>query len=497
MIRPATQSFNNAGRSVLNAGQPQTTTAREPARILVVDDHATARQSVVEILSAAGHQVLACGSAVEALGQLSTQSVDLIFTDMMMPGMDGLEFIQALVNRRIDSQVVMFTAHASVATAVQAMRLGAFDYIEKPFSVEQLENTARRALDQGRALGRRSCIPSREDLIPEMIGQSLAMQQLRQLIQQTAPTDETVLITGESGTGKELVARAIHALSPRGTQPWVGLNCPALSPQLMESELFGHEKGAFTNADAHRVGRFELAEGGTILLDEVSEIELDLQAKLLRVLQERQFERVGSSVSRSLNVRVIASTNRDLHQEIRAGRFREDLFYRLAVIPIQVPPLRRRAEDIPVLAGHFLQKAAQRMGRPTPELTVPATELLGHYHWPGNVRELENVMTRVAVLGHSQEIQVSDLRPWLIESEHQSDAIPAGLSPPTLPVPVGVSLQDMERQLIEATLERFQGHRQKSASALGIGVRTLANKLRQYGYAPRENAYINRESRVA
>lgn len=467
------------------------------ARVMVVDDHASARASVAEILSAIGFEVLAIGSAAEALQCLATETVDLILTDMMMPGMDGLEFMHQLVSRRIDAQVVMFTAHASVSTAVQAMRLGAFDYIEKPFTVDQLEATVRRALQQSRALGRSPGLPGGGAEGPEMIGASPAMQRLRELIRQAAPTDETVLIMGESGTGKELVARAIHAGSGRRDRPWVGLNCPALSPQLMESELFGHEKGAFTNADSPRVGRFELADGGTILLDEVTEIELELQAKLLRVLQERQYERVGSSVSRRIDVRIVASTNRDLQQEVKAGRFREDLFYRLAVIPIQVPPLRRRLEDVPILATYFSQRAAERVGRQPQALTDSAVDLLQHYHWPGNVRELENVMTRIAVLGVGDEVAADQLRPWLLESPQQAAEIADGLSPMPPEIPIGVSLQAMERQMIEATLEHFQGHRQKSAAALGIGVRTLANKLREYGYAPRERAYINRETRVA
>jgi len=479
-------------RGQLSAGDPA-----NGGRVLVVDDHASARASVAEILSAIGFEVLTSGSAAEALQCLSDQSVDLILTDLMMPGMDGLEFMHQLVSRRIDAQVVMLTAHASVSTAVQAMRLGAFDYIEKPFTVDQLEETVRRALQQVRALGWNRVVPDSDAAGPEMIGASPAMQRLRELIRQAAPTDETVLIMGESGTGKELVARAIHAGSGRHDRPWVGLNCPALSPQLMESELFGHEKGAFTNADSPRVGRFELADGGTILLDEVTEIELELQAKLLRVLQERQYERVGSSVSRRIDVRIVASTNRDLQQQVKAGRFREDLFYRLAVIPIQVPPLRRRLEDVPILATYFLQRAAARVGRQPQALADAALDLLQHYHWPGNVRELENVMTRIAVLGVGDEVTTDQLQPWLLESPQPIERIVSGPTLPPHDLPIGVSLQAMERQMIEATLEHFQGHRQKSAEALGIGVRTLANKLREYGYAPRERAYINRETRVS
>jgi transcriptional regulator with GAF, ATPase, and Fis domain len=272
----------------------------------------------------------------------------------------------------------------------------------------------------------------------------------------------------------------------------VSLNCPALSPQLMESELFGHEQGAFTSADSPRVGRFELADGGTILLDEVSEIDLPLQAKLLRVLQEKSFERVGSSETRRVDVRVLASTNRDLRGEVAAGRFREDLYFRLAVVPLHVAPLRQRREDVAALCEHFLHQAALRMNRAPRVLGPSACELLANYHWPGNVRELENLMTRASVLGVGETVAADELRCWLIDAEgaggvsHEaeqpsSDAVPQGL-------PAGASLHDMERALIESTLEQFEGHRAKTAEALGIGVRTLCNKLRSYGYAPRAKA---------
>ncbi len=466
-------------------------------RILVVDDHASARQSVADILTAMGHGVVAKSSAVEALAYLECNTVDLICTDLMMPGMDGLEFIQAITKRRIDSQIVMFTAHATIDTAVQAMRLGAFDYIEKPFDIDQLEDVAGRALRHGQLIDRRSSVPTGDNRFPVMIGKSSSMLQLQQRIAQAAPTDETILVSGESGTGKELVAKAIHGQSLRSANPWVGLNCPALSAQLMESELFGHEKGAFTSADAPRVGRFELAEGGTILLDEVTEIDLGLQAKLLRVLQERTFERVGSSQTRPLNVRVVASTNRDLHKEVKEGRFREDLYFRLAVIPIQVPPLRRRKEDVPMLADHFLAMACQRIQRDQVSVSSCAHQMLVDYHWPGNVRELENLMTRVAVLQSGSGIYADDLRPWLIDPVVQYAENVECFSPQTPSIPVGVSLQEMERKMVEAALDQFQGHREKTAQALGIGVRTLTNKLRAYGYAPREKSFLTKELRAA
>jgi len=462
-------------------------------RVLVVDDNARARQSMVEVLTAAGHEVSSAASAVEALKLAQCRDCDLIITDLQMPGMDGLAFIRTLAERRSEAQIVMVTAFASVASAVEAMRHGAFDYIEKPFDVEQLESLVARALRHGAKVGRRSSVPA---AAPHwagiMVGNSPAMQGLRQRIAQAAPTDETVLITGESGTGKELVARCLHAASRRCGRALVGLNCPALSPQLMESELFGHERGAFTSADAPRVGRFELAEGGTILLDEVTEIALPLQAKLLRVLQERTYERVGASQSRRADVRVVASTNRDLAAEVAAGRFRQDLFYRLAVVPIAVPPLRQRLDDVPLLAGHFSQAVAGRLGRAPCELSDSALDLIANYHWPGNVRELENLLTRASVLCAGGRVTADDLRPWLIDPAGDGSR-PHELTPAESPGPktvaAGMKLQDMERRMIEATLEHFAGHRAKAAEALGIGIRTLTNKLRQYGYAPRARSF--------
>jgi DNA-binding NtrC family response regulator len=446
-------------------------------RVLVVDDHASAREAMTDILRRAGHEVQDASSAREALRRLENELYDVVLTDLQMPGMDGLEFLHTLAERGDETQVAMITAHASVSTAVEAMRRGAFDYLEKPFNVEQLEQLIARALrDAG---GPRGAADRRvrPDVAPAMIGNSPVMRQLRERISQIAPTGETVLILGESGTGKELVARAIHAASRRAAKAFVGVNCPALSPTLMESELFGHVRGAFTTADAPRVGRFELADGGTLFLDEVTELEPPLQAKLLRVLQERAFERVGESQTRQIDVRVLAASNREFQAEIAAKRFREDLYFRLAVVPLRTPPLRDRKEDIPELITHFFQRTAERLGQLPRELSPGAVELLLEYGWPGNVRELENLATRASILANNLTVEADDLRPWLIGSV--GPAAETALS-------VGISLQEMERRLIEATLDRYEGHRGKTAKALGIGVRTLANKLRSYGYAPRE-----------
>jgi DNA-binding NtrC family response regulator len=454
--------------------------------IWVVDDHPAARASMVEILQRSGYVVRDFPSPLEALKQLDHESPELILTDLQMPGMNGLEFTRALQQQGCDAQIVMVTAYASVSTAVEAMRSGAFDYIEKPFEVEQLEEIVLRALRHGVHVGKRSAVPSELESSVALIGSSVVMQLLRTKIQQIGATAETVLISGESGTGKELVAQAIHAASSRAKQAMVSVNCPALSPQLMESELFGHERGAFTSADAPRIGRFELAEGGTIFLDEVTELELPLQAKLLRVLQEREFERVGTSRSQSVNVRVLAATNRDILAEAQAGRFRHDLYYRLAVLPIHVPPLRERATDVPELAQHFLHRVASRMGKAPAELGNSALAMLCEYHWPGNVRELENLITRASVLATQRVITADELRPWLEErptSQETQTPTPYVAGNPAM------RLEEMERQLIETTLERFAGHREKTAKALGIGVRTLTNKMRQYGYSPRAKVF--------
>jgi len=438
------------------------------------------------VLSAAGHEVVSSASAIEALKIVERGAFEVIITDLQMPGMDGLAFIRTLAERKNEAQVVMVTAFASVTSAVEAMRYGAFDYIEKPFDVEQLEELIARAMRHGEKVGRRSTMSQPPAWEGMMVGNSPAMRLLRQRIVQAAPTDETILISGESGTGKELVARCLHAASARAERALVGLNCPALSPQLMESELFGHERGAFTSADAPRVGRFELAEGGTILLDEITEIDPGLQAKLLRVLQERSFERVGSSESRRANVRVVATTNRDLRAEVAAGRFRQDLYYRLNVVPIEVPPLRQRREDLPLLVDHFLAAAAERLSRPRTELSADALDLLAGYHWPGNVRELENLITRASVLGQGRALPADELRMWLLEPTHVT-AASSGESHGA--ITAGMKLEDMERRLIEATLEHFDGHRARAAQALGIGIRTLTNKLRLYGYAPRARTF--------
>ena len=461
--------------------------SNEPtARILVVDDHASARQSVVDVLRHGGYLAESCSSGAEALQKLSATSFDLVITDLQMPGMSGLDLIREIERLRLPLQVLMVTAHASVGVAVEAMRHGAFDFLEKPYDIDQIEQSVARALERGRLQSQTALSETTSG--PAMIGTSGAMTLLRERIARIATTDETVLICGESGVGKELVAQTLHAASRRSSSPLVSLNCPVLSEQLTESELFGHCRGAFTGADADRVGRFELAEGGSLLLDEITEIHLGLQAKLLRVLQERTFERVGSSETRKIDVRVLATTNRDLAEEIAAGRFREDLYYRLAVVPLQVPPLREREGDVLLLAHHFLNEAATRLDREPLVLDAAASELLESHRWPGNVRELHNVITRACVLTDTPSISAELIHPWLRQdntSGSESLALATDEHPATLPI--GMSLAEIEKEMILGTLQQHDGHRAKTAEALGIGVRTLSGKLRSYGVAPREN----------
>jgi DNA-binding NtrC family response regulator len=478
----------------LRIDKPKPPTPATPSavdgRILVVDDHPDARRSMVDILRCVGHRVDCVSSAAEALARMQNESYDVVITDLNMPGMTGLELIRHLQTRPHGAQIVMVTAFASVTTAVEAIRYGAFDYIEKPFGLEQLEDLVRRALAHGRMLDARQSLTADDDAAPAMIGGSAIMRALRAKIAQVAPTSETVLISGESGTGKELVARSVHRASRRAGVPMVSLNCPVLSAQLMESELFGHERGAFTGADAARTGRFELADGGTILLDEVTEIDLALQAKLLRVLQEKAFEKVGSSATREVDVRVLATTNRELAAEVEAGRFRRDLYYRLAVVPIELAPLRARRDDLPELIDHFLAKAAARLERPAATFDADAQALLLAYHWPGNVRELENIVTRASVLAADGVIAANDVRDWLSANDRTLQSISDAPQAAADLVPGSLSLQQMERRLIESTLDRFDGHRARTAQALGIGIRTLSGKLREYGYAPRAKSVV-------
>ncbi|MBN2563525.1 MAG: sigma-54-dependent Fis family transcriptional regulator [Phycisphaerae bacterium] len=445
------------------------------ARVCIIDDQEVMRDSLADILGAQGHEATAYADPHHALREVSSSRFDTIVSDLKMPGMDGIELLRALRSRGVETPFVLMTAYASVPTAVEAMKVGAFDYIQKPFEADQIGLVVDRAVTMGRLRGENEALrASLHDLEgnSELVGSGRAMRQVRSQIDRVARSQATVLIQGESGTGKELVARAIRAASPRSGGPMMCVNCAALSPTLLESELFGHERGAFTGADKLRKGRFELAMGGTLLLDEISEVPLPLQAKLLRVLQEREFERVGSSSTMHADVRVIATTNRDLSDWVSRRRFREDLFFRVSVLPMLLPPLRDRREDIPELVDYFLRRITRREGRGPTKMAPPALNLLANYHWPGNVRELQNVCERAVVLCQDETIDNSLIEPWL-----SAETTIENVSRPVRP---GHLMEDMERALIEKTLLRFNGHRVKTAKALGIGVRTLGMRLKRW-----------------
>ena len=445
------------------------------AKILVVDDQEMMRDSLVATLAREGHDVMAAGDGPAAVARLSGPGrIDLLITDLKMPRMTGIELLQESKRLRPETPVVLMTAFASVATAVEAMKLGAYDYIQKPFDGDEIKLLVDRTLEHSRLVRENQALRTMtEQSVPRpLIGSGGPMTEIRQKIELVAKSSATVLIRGESGTGKEIVARAIHAASARRERPFLAVNCAALSENLLESELFGHEKGAFTGADKMRRGRFELADGGSLLLDEISEIAPALQAKLLRVLQESTFERVGSSVSQQVDVRVVATTNRDLELAVADGKFREDLFYRLNVVPIELPPLRQRAEDVPELCRHFLHQIAKRENSAFRHIELDAVRLLQRYAWPGNVRELQNIIERAGVLETEPGvIRAMTIEPWLRSRPASASAVEDLAGKP---------LADIEKQVILSTLQQFKGHRIKTAGALGIGVRTLGMKLKRW-----------------
>lgn len=470
-------------------------------KVLVVDDKQMMRDSVGTTLQRAGYTVVVATNGKEAVGKIARHQPAVVVTDLKMPEMTGLELLQHLREADSDLPVILMTAYGSVGDAVEAMKHGAFDFVQKPFEGDQLVVVVRRAVEHRRLRQESEAaeVEAPERVVgPALVGSSGPMRSLATQIRQVAMSSGTVLVQGESGTGKEVVARTIHAHSQRRGKVMLCLNCAALSSSLLESELFGHERGAFTGADQLRKGRFELADGGTLLLDEISEISPQLQAKLLRVLQEGQFERVGSSSSMRVDVRVIATTNRDLSRSVADGSFRQDLYYRLNVLPVAISPLRSRVDDVPLLAGHFLSQVSQREGREAKRFDDEAIELLKAYHWPGNVRELQNICERASVLSRGSVIGGGLIQPWLLpcgDVAHPfTPAIPpvagantlAGsppLQPPTTPTDMGGplrSLEEVEREEVLRALGRFSGNRTRTAQALGIGVRTLGLKLKKW-----------------
>ena len=451
--------------------------------ILVVDDEVNYLTVMEALLGGEGYEVLTVPGGQEALKIAGSADVDLVLTDMKMPKLSGIELLGELKRLYPDLPVIMMTAYGTVEKAVAAMKTGAFDYILKPFKNEELLVTITRALEHHRLIQQNRMLLQDLDKkygAPNIVGESKAMREILALVKRVATSRATVLVSGESGTGKELVARAIHQQSPRAGKTFVSVNCAALTETLLESELFGHERGAFTHAVAMRKGRFELADGGTLFLDEVAEMSPALQVKLLRVLQEMEFERVGGNKTIKVDVRLVAATNRDLKVEVEEGRFREDLYYRLNVVHLHILPLRDRPEDIPLLATHFLRKYAQENARgeihPSPE----AMKLLLQYAWPGNVRELENVMERAVILCSQNLISVNDLpRELAGEIRGEPSRLDIDRFVP-LQTPLPEALEQIEELMIRRALERSSHVQVRAAELLGITKSLLQYKLKKY-----------------
>ena len=443
--------------------------------ILVVDDEKNTREGLKWALESREYEVAVAPSVEKALEHLRTHRTDLIVTDLKMPGLGGLELLEQAKADDPTIEVIVITAHSTVKTAVEAMRKGAYDYQTKPISPEGLHLVIERAL-HSRALARENERLHREVQerygFQNIIGRSPEMEAIFKTVVQVAPTRASVMIQGESGTGKELIAKAIHFNSPRARLPFIPLNCGALAPGLLESELFGHEKGAFTGAIRSKPGRFEMAHRGTILLDEISETTPDFQVRLLRVLQEQSFERVGGTKTIKVDVRVIAATNRNLEELIAEGKFRDDLYYRLNVISITLPPLRDRSEDIPLLATAFLKEFAGQYKKEALRFSPRTMAHLQGFDWPGNVRQLRNVVEGLVVMANTKEITPRSLPEQLREGKSSGG---------TISIPIGASMAEVEKEVIRATLVHLKGNRMQTAKKLGIGRKTLYRKMEEYG----------------
>jgi len=445
------------------------------ARILVVDDDAVTCRLLAEVLGRDGAAVIGESDSRRALARAAEESFDLAIVDVQMPEMDGLALLRGLRDRLPNLPIVIMTAFGSIDTAVQAIASGAVDYVSKPMNLEEIRTTVRRAL--GRRAEAQAALPPAGEELDGVVGRSPAMVEVYKTIARVAPGRSTVLILGESGTGKELVARAIHEHSPRRRRPFVAVDCGALTETLLESELFGHVRGAFTGAVGDKPGLFAEADGGTILLDEIGDVSAALQAKLLRVLQEQQVRPVGGTEWRTVDVRVIAATNRDLAAAVVAGRFREDLFYRLKVVTVTLPPLRERGEDVPLLVEHLVRRAARECRKQVVGVSEPTLALLRTYHWPGNVRELAHVLERGVALAQQDVLTVEDL-PGELRRPSPARAATAVLADrPTL--------EELKRRYVRGVLEESGGNVTRAASVLGVDRRSLYRMLQRYGLMPR------------
>jgi two-component system, NtrC family, nitrogen regulation response regulator NtrX len=455
--------------------------------ILIVDDEPGVRSALSGVLRDEGYSVEAVDSGEACLERVTRGGIDLIVLDVWLPGMDGLATLQRLRERQVDAQVVLISGHGNIESAVRAIKLGAFDFVEKPLSLDKTVLVVRNALRQRRLEHENRALRAKVDRTQTMVGESYGMRQLREQVAMAAPTNGRVLILGENGTGKELVARTIHSMSRRRNAAFVEVNCAAIPEELIESELFGHVRGAFTGAVADRRGKFEVADGGTIFLDEIGDMSLKTQAKVLRVLQEQTLEAVGGTARIRVDARVLAATNKDLQAEIRAGNFREDLFFRLNVVPIFVPPLRDRQEDIPLLADHFMAEFAREYGRRLKRFNAPATVAMQRYSWPGNVRELRNVIERLMIMVPGDEISRDDL--GFMDHPHVEPPRSALLEKLTL-----LEARDrFERELILRTLSEQQGNMSRTAEVLGVERSNLYRKMRAFGIAPARRAEAEEE----
>ena len=447
-----------------------------PASILIVDDESGIRESLGALLRDEGYEVDVASTGEECLEQIERRGFDLVLLDVWLPKTDGLATLEAIQARESAPVVIMISGHGNIETAVRATKLGAFDFVEKPLSLDKIVLVVRNALEYVRLESENRRLRAELEERHEILGNSVPMKALRQQIALTAPTNGRVLIYGESGTGKELVARALHASSLRNTMQFVELNCAAIPEELIESELFGHRKGSFTGASEDKVGKFQKADGGTLFLDEVGDMSLKTQSKVLRVLEEQRVERLGSNEPITVDVRVIAATNKKLEDEIGRNAFREDLFYRLNVIPFYVPALRERIEDMPILAAHFLAEFCEAYGKKPKEFTAPAIEVLLSYTWPGNVRELKNLVERLVIMSPAQKIEPHHLPPELFRGASKSPQKPYE------------SLQKArsayEREFVLRKLEENRWNMTKAAEALGLERSHLYRKMRSLGIAP-------------
>jgi DNA-binding NtrC family response regulator len=452
-------------------------------RVLVVDDEQSLRKVLAATLQREGYEVEVASDGQEALAALERDGADVVVTDLVMPKMDGLSLLRKVVVAHPDVPVIVVTAHGKVDSAVEAMKAGAFDFVTKPFEHTELKAIIAKAARQS-DLNARNVVPDESRLRIEIVGKGARMVELQQIIAKVADAPSTVLIQGESGTGKELVATALHEKSHRRDKPFIKINCAAIPRELVEAELFGFEKGAFTGAVQSKPGRFELADGGTLFLDEIGEIPIDMQVKLLRAIQESEFERVGGVKTTRVEVRLVVATSRDLTREIAAGRFREDLYYRLNVVPVKLPPLRERRDDIPLLVEHFRQKYNARLKKSVERIEDDALAALAVYAWPGNIRELENVLERTILFAEGPIIRASDLPPSLGASSHAEGTPPSGtpaLQPGPLKEIVKGQVQAIERDLIVRGLEVTGGNVTRTAKLLKISRKSLQMKMKEFG----------------